>query len=207
MQTITSVKHQKNKRRVNIYLDGKFGFGLDLENFVKLKLKIEQQLSEDDIKKIVKEAEFAKTYEKLLKFAMLRPRSVKEVIDWLHRKKVHESIHNRLFDKLNHLDLIGDEKFSKWWIGQRLQFKNKSRRELIQELRTKGISGEIIGEVLSESGLDEVKSARKLIAKNKYKWEHLPPVEAKRKKSEYLARKGFVWDTVKQAVDYDEDEL
>jgi regulatory protein len=207
MQTITSVKHQKNKRRVNIYLDGKFGFGLDLENFVKLKLKIEQQLSEDDIKKIVKEAEFAKTYEKLLKFAMLRPRSVKEVNDWLHRKKVHESIHNRLFDKLNHLDLIGDEKFSKWWIGQRLQFKNKSRRELIQELRTKGISGEIIGEVLSESGLDEVKSARKLIAKNKYKWEHLPPVEAKRKKSEYLARKGFVWDTVKQAVDYDEDEL
>jgi len=40
MPVITSIKAQKNQKRVNIYLDGKFSFGLDLENFMKLQLKV-----------------------------------------------------------------------------------------------------------------------------------------------------------------------
>ena len=66
MPVITSIKPQRNKKRSNIYLDGKFGFGLDLDNFVKLGLKVEQELSDKEIAGIVKEAEFQKILEKLL---------------------------------------------------------------------------------------------------------------------------------------------
>ena len=73
MPIITSIKPQKNGKRVNIYLDEEFGFGLDLENFVKLGLKVEQKLSEDEVEEIVKKAEFQKVYDKILRFASLRP--------------------------------------------------------------------------------------------------------------------------------------
>ena len=45
MPIITAIKSQKKKERVNVYLDDKFGFGIDLENFIKLGLKVEQELT------------------------------------------------------------------------------------------------------------------------------------------------------------------
>ena len=40
MKTITALKEQsKNKKRVNVYLDGQFYIGLDLLTVMKLRLK------------------------------------------------------------------------------------------------------------------------------------------------------------------------
>lgn len=200
MPLITKIKPQKNKKRVNIYLDGKFGFGLDLENFMKLGLKVEQELSEGEIEKILKKAEFQKVSDKLLKFATLRPRSEKEINDWLRKHKVYKSLHKGLFNRLKRLELMDDEKFAKWWLGQRIQFKFKSKRELENELRIKGINNNIIEDVLSEVDIDEGKIAKELLEKKRYRWEKLPRIEAKKKMSEFLARKGFDWGVIKKVT-------
>lgn len=201
MAIITSIKQQKNKNRVNVYLDDKFGFGIDLDNFVLLHLKIDQELTEKEIEDIVKKAEYQKTLDKLLRFAMVRPRSEREVTDYFKRKKVHESMHASLLAKLKHLDLLDDTKFAKWWIDQRIQFKNKSKRVIQIELRQKGIGKEIIDEVFSETVIDEEKMAKELLAKKIYKWKNLGPREAKQKISQYLAGKGFSWDVIGKVVD------
>ena len=160
MPVITSIKQQKDKNRVNVYLDDKFGFGIDLDNFVLLHLKINQELTDKEIEEIVKKAEFQKTFDKLLRFAMVRPRSEKEIRDYFRRKKVHESLHVKLFEKLRHFELIDDEKFAKWWIDQRANFKPKPKRILIQELRIKGIDKEIIDKVMGVEVVDEEKMAK-----------------------------------------------
>ena len=201
MPIITSIKQQKNKNRVNVYLDDKFGFGIDLDNFVLLHLKFDQELTEKEIEDIVKKAEYQKTLDKLLRFAMVRLRSEKEVTDYFKRKKVHESMHEKLFEKLKHLELLDDVKFAKWWIDQRIQFKNKSKRVIQMELRQKGIGKEIIDEVFSETVIDEEKMAKELLAKKIYKWKNLEPREAKQKISQYLAGKGFSWDVIEKVVD------
>ena len=201
MSIITSIKPQKQKSRVNIYLDGKFGFGIDLENFVKFGLKVEQELSEERIIEITKKAEFQKVFDRLLLFASLRPRSEKEINDWLKRKKVDESFTNTLSEKLRKLELLDDEKFAKWWVDQRIQFKFKSKRELVSELKIKGIENNIVNQILQESGLDEVGSAKKLLDKNIYKWAKFPKKIAHQKACMFLARKGFSWDIIRKAVD------
>lgn len=201
MPVITAIKPQKSQKRVNIYLDGKFGFGIDLENFMKLRLKVEQELMDEEIEKIVKKAEFQKTLDRLLKFATLRPRSEKEMKDYFKRKKIHESLLKELFNRLNRLDLIDDQKFAEWWIDQRLEFKFKSKRELISELRLKGIDKDVIEDVLSESNINEEKAARQLMEKRGYKWKNLPKREANQKKYQYLAGKGFSWDVISKVVD------
>ena len=165
MPTVTSIKPQKNQKRVNIYLDDKFGFGLDLENFVKLGLKVGQELTEKQIEEIVKKAEFQKVYDKILR-----------------------------------LEFLDDKKFTVWWIGQRLQFKSKSKKELVQELRIKGIDKEIIDAVLAESKIDEVAMAKKLLKKRKYMWEKLSDFESRKKMSEFLLRKGFNWEVIREVI-------
>ena len=203
MPIVTSIKPQKNNKRVNIYLDGKFGFGLDLENFVKEKIKVEQELTEKQVEDIVKKAELAKTKDKLLRFVMTRPRSEKEVDDWFWRKKVHASLHQKLKKFLQKYDYLNDEKFTRWWVEQRLTFKNSSKRQLIAELRQKGIEKNIIEDVLEESDIDDAKAAKKLIDKNMYKWKRYEGFEKKKKMSEFLGRKGFGWDTIKAVTHVD----
>lgn len=200
MPIITSIKQQKNKDRVNVYLDDKFGFGIDLDNFVLLHLKVDQELTEEEIAEVVKKAEFQKTWDKLLRFAMVRPRSEKEVMDYFRHKKIYESMHEKLLEKLKHFELIDDAKFAKWWVEQRQAFKPKPKRILIQELRIKGIDKGIIDEVLGEEAVDEEKMAKDLLEKKAYKWKGLEPRLARQKMSQYLAGKGFSWDVIEKVT-------
>lgn len=200
MKIITSIKPQKNNKRVNIYLDNEFGFGLDLENFVKIGLKVDQELDEEKIAKIIKEAEFQKTLDKLLKFATFRPRSVSEVKFWYKRKKVPESIQTELFNRLNSLELIDDTKFAKWWVEQRQSFSPKTKRVLTNELRIKGIDREVIKEILEETEIDEVRLAKELIKNKMYKWEKFDLKTKKQKISQYLTGKGFDWNVISNVL-------
>lgn len=200
MPIITSLKPQKNGKRLNVYIDQEFSFGIDLENFVVLGLKVGQELNQIEIEEIIKKAEFQKTLDKLLRFATLRPRSEREVLNYLKRKEVHESLHKELFNRLNRLELVNDGKFAQWWVDQRQAFKPKSIRVLKLELQTKGITREVIEKTLSETVIDESTLATRELEKKKYKWDKLPNDEAKRKMSDYLLRKGFSWELIEKLV-------
>jgi regulatory protein len=197
---ITAFRPQRNKKRVNVYLDGRFSFGTDLENLVRLNLKIEQEYSEKEIKEIIKKAEFQKTYDKLIRYSTLRPRSRREVEIWFKKYKVHESMHDELFNKLKRLELLDDTEFAKWWIDQRTTFRPRGKRALISELRQKGIDRYIIDEVLNSAEINEKKMAKQLLNKKEYKWERLDKLDARKKKSDFLARKGFGWEIIKELV-------
>lgn len=200
MSVITSIKAQKNQKRVNIYLDGKFSFGLDLENFIRLGLKVNQELSQEEINEIIKKGEFQKCLDKIINFAMIRPRSEREIKDYYRRKKTPESIQEELINRLKKLELLNDIKFAQWWVRQRLEFKNKSKKDITFELRQKGIDSNTIKNILDDSQIDEVKIATELITKKLYKWQKYNEKEKKQKISQYLAGKGFGWNVVNDVL-------
>lgn len=206
MPQVTALKPQKNNKRVNVFLDNKFAFGIDLDNLVKFGVRVERNFSGEEIKKIIYAAEFAKTYNRILNFATIRPRSEKEYFDWLKRKEVPISIHKKLFSKLKHLELLDDNKFAAWWIAQRIAFKKKSKKELTFELLKKGIAKSVIDENLANSDIDEPDAARQLYEKNKYKWQKLETEKQKQKAFEFLARRGFDFETIKSVVKYTSEE-
>lgn len=201
MSIITAIKAQKNQKRVNINLDGSFGFGLDLENFIRIGLKVNQELTQEEINEIIKKGELQKSFDKTLRFVMTRPRSLKEVKDYFRRKEVDISLHQNILDRLTKLEFLDDQKFAKWWVGQRLEFKHKSKKDITFELRQKGIDTNIIKNVLDDSEIDELKIAKELIEKKIYKWARYEEAERKQKITQYLAGKGFSWDIISQAVD------
>lgn len=202
MPVITSIKAQKNKKRVNIFLDGEYSFALDLDNFGILGLKVNQELSEKQKNEIIKKGELQKSFDKTLKFAMMRPRSLKETKDYFRRKEIDESLHQTILDKLARLELLDDTKFAKWWVEQRLQFKNKSKKDITFELRQKGIDSNIIKNTLDNSEIDEVKIAKIIVAKKTYKWQKYDDKTRKQKIAQYLAGKGFSWDVVESVVKF-----
>lgn len=205
MPVITDFKPQKNGRRVNVYLDGKFGFGIDLENFVALKLKNGNDYTEKEIVQIVKKAEYQKILDKLINYCLVRPRSEREVGDWLKRKRVHEGLWNELKAKLIKLELLDDFKFATWWVEQRSYFKPRGSRALKSELFGKGIDRKIVEKVLTLSPINEEKIARELLAKNDQKWKRYEKKKIYTKKAEFLVRKGIGWDTIRKVLKIDQD--
>lgn len=202
MPRITKISQQKNKNRVNVYLDGYFGFELDLENFIRLGIKLNQELNENEIDKIKNKAEYAKNFEMLLNFAMLRPRSYKEIREWFFRKKIDEHMHTKLIKKLEKLDLLDDKRFALWWVQQRRAFRPKSKKALVSELVKKGIDKNIIKQTLEEESVDEASLARRELKKKETKWKKYEDAfERKQKQMAYLARKGYAWDVVKKVVE------
>lgn len=206
MPVITEIKPQKNKKRVNIYLDGKFGFGLDLETLVKKSLKVGKVLDQDEIEKIVKEGELQKTYDKILRFAAIRPRSEKEFHLWLKKHKVHESLHRELLGKLKRLNFLDDESFAQWWIEQRQNFRPKSIKILKLELKMKGIDKETISNVLGSVDINELDIARNTLVKYERKWKGLNGFDRKKKIYTILAGKGFDGGLIRNILEsYDAD--
>jgi len=205
---ITSVSVQvRNPDRVNVSLDGVYRFSLDISQVTDLGVKIGRELSEDELTELENESQFGKLYSRALEYALMRPHSVREVRDYLWRKtrdrrgkegKIIQgyspTLAERVLNKLQQKSYVDDEYFAKWWVESRNVVKGTSLRKLTAELRAKGVSGEIIEATLSESGREDGDELAKIVAKKRSRY----PDD--QKFMQYLARQGFDYDAIKQAL-------
>lgn len=148
--------------------------------------------------------EFDKFYNKTLKFLSYRPRSEKEIRDYLNRKKAESSITEKIIKSLKEFNFLNDEEFARWWIEQRTAFKPRSLRVIKMELKQKGISDEIINNVIQNSELriqNDLKMAKEIVQKKIYKYKGLTRQEVFKKLGAFLARRGFSYDIIKQSID------
>lgn len=198
MAKITRIKAQKNKKRVNIYLDGKFAFGLDADNFLKAGLKVGQKLTQKQVDDLVFKNEFQKLLDKTLRLISRRPRSEKEIRDYLRKKKSPSKLIEAVVKKLKQLRQIDDAAFASWWVEQRTTFRPRGKFGLTMELRQKGIDKTIINKAINK--VDELPLAARLAQKKLKVYKNLPREEFYQKMSAYLARRGFSWETIKKVV-------
>jgi regulatory protein len=210
MPSITAIEPQKKKPdRFNVFVDGKFRFGLDAETLVGSGLRVGQEISEKEIEKLVLENETNKLMEKALRFLSFRPRSERELYDYLRRKfskRIIDTIDapdtiDTVIDRLKHLGYVDDLKFSQWWVEQRQTHRPRGRQLIKNELYQKGISQETINQVLPEDEESEVGRALQTAKKKLRSYKNLPTPEFKQKMSQYLSRRGFDWETTKEVVD------
>jgi len=169
---------------------------------------------------------FDRYYNLTLRYLSYRPRSEKEVVDYLTDKlksqkssvrrtqdkqvkieiqneKSTDDLINQIITKLKEYKFIDDTDFTKFWIQQRTKFKPKPIWIIESELKQKGISKDVIDEVLLEfderKSLDE-ESAKKLAEKKMDFYRGLDPKKRREKVMSFLLRKGFNYDIVKKVV-------
>jgi regulatory protein len=143
------------------------------------------------------------TYQTLLnasfRFLSFRPRSFKEIGDFLHKKTrkayVAPEVFKRITDRLTELGYIDDAKFTAWWIESRQKTKPKGMRLIKRELKKKGIETEAIEE------MPEDDFARRAIQKKIEIWKRLPKLEQKKKIYDFLGMRGFSFDTIRRVID------
>lgn len=210
---ITAITAQiRDKDRVNVMVDGKFRFSLDILQLGDLGIRVGREYSEDEMLALEEESQFGKIYTRALEYALVRPRSTKEIRDYLYRKTrdtrtktgaikkgASKQLTDRVFDRLASKGYIDDEKFARFWIENRNQIKGISRRKLQVELRAKGVAADVINNLLLATDRSDDDELQKVIAKKRQRYPDDQKLMA------YLVRQGFGYDDVKAALENTSD--
>lgn len=219
---ITKISQQVRRQdRYSIYVDEKYLFSLNEYQLASSGLRIGKELTESEVESFATESQFGKAYERSLNYVMIRPRSEKEIKDYLTRTflypkpktyvnkkgervfkkqevdkaKVAEMI-ERVLQRLNDKGYINDEAFAKSWVASRQLHKKPSKRKLEQELYAKGIDQKIIATVLQNSEETEKDNLLELVKKKR----RLVRYQDNQKLTTYLLRQGFNYDDIKECI-------
>ncbi len=199
---ITDLKQGvKDPNRVNVFIGGKFSFSLDIAQVVDLGVKVGTKLSTEKLAELKKASEFGKLYQRALEWALVRPRSEKEVRDYLYKKVFERKLDKDYIDlivtRLKEKKYLDDLVFAKYYVENRFVKKGISRRRLSLELMKKGVAKEIVAEVLD--GRNDEEEILKMIAKKRGRYDD-------EKLISYLCRQGFSFELVQNLVrDYEKD--
>lgn len=194
---ITAIKQQvKRSDRYSIYGDGKYLFSFSEGELLGSGIRIGQELDETELNELRNKAVLDKAYDRALNLVSMRPRSEWEIRDYLKRKEYEPSIHDLVITRLNERGYLNDEDFAKRWVENRRLLKATSKRRLTQELRQKRIADDIIKAVLDNDETDEVEVLKTLIERKRQQSRY----QDDQKLIQYLARQGFAYDQIKEAL-------
>ncbi|WP_053645389.1 regulatory protein RecX [Streptomyces sp. XY431] len=142
-------------------------------------------------------------------------KSRKQLADALRKREVPDEVAEEVLTRLEEVGLIDDAAFARAWVESRHSVRGLSRRALAQELRTKGISGELAEQALAQLDHDdETEAARALVDRRLRATRGLERQTRTRRLVGLLARRGYseglAFRVVRDALDAegsaDEDE-
>lgn len=192
MGKITDIQKQKrNKSRVSIFIDGEFVCGLDEVAVASSRLKIGDEITADELKRVMEKSELNSAFERAVGYLAASPRAKKEIRRYLADKGYDKGIVEQTIQKLDAYHYTDDYLYAQSYI------KSKSKKygtfRISAELRQKGIAQDIIDELLDDAPEDNIMEIA-----NKYLKSHKSADRQRLKR--FLAGRGFSWDSINNAV-------
>lgn len=139
--------------------------------------------------------EYDKHKTKILKYIMFKKRTEKEVFQKFS-SSVEENMLEDIIEELKENGYINDKQYIKKAVTEYINLQNLSIKELEYKLYSKGLNNDIIDEYFNEISEKleeyELQSAKNIILKKQQ-------VMNKEEIQEFLRKKGYKQDTIKQA--------
>ncbi len=198
MNEITAITPQvKDKKRCNIFVDGRFLCGLTLETVVKNRLKVGQSVSLEGLTSLQLESEKATALDKALTHLSATRKTEKQIRDFLTKKGYLPAVCDYVLEKLRSYSFVDDTEYAKAYLESAA--KKKGSRLIRMELRQKGVAEERVQAALDD--LDdgaELERAQAIL--QKYLRGKPLDEENLRKAYRYLMGKGFDYEVTKEAL-------
>ena len=187
------------KAKYKVFLDEQFAFVLYKGELSRYKIQEDAQLSEETIKEIKKEILGKRAKLRAMHLLERMDRTEAELYTKLKRDLYPEDIIEIAMQYVKSFGYIGDKGYARRFVESRQG--SKSKLEIKMSLLQKGISKEIVSEVLEAyyDGQDESMAIQRLLDKKRFSAETATE-EEKRKIYGYLMRKGFSYEEIRRVV-------
>jgi regulatory protein len=199
---ITSLQTQAtNPDRINVFVDERFLLGASSLVVLQMGLEVGQELSPAQLDQLRDEEGLQQAVERALNYLSFRPRSREEVRRYLRRKETPPALVERVFERLDHLDLVNDRAFASFWIESREQFNPKGARALKNELRMKGVEREVVDEMINDEQDEEraLRAGQKKAA-SLIRQPAMDLATFRARLGSFLQRRGFGYEVTKRTV-------
>lgn len=198
MNEITAITPQvKDKRRCNIYVDGRFCCGLTLEATVKNRLKVGQNVAPERLAEIQLESEKDTAFDKALTHLSATRKTEKQIRSFLESKGYLPAVVDYAVEKLRSYNFLNDGEYAEAYVE--FAARKKGGKLIRMELKNKGISdAEIDGALESLDGETELLAAKALL--DKYMRGKVADTQTLQKAYRYLMSKGFDYEVAKRAL-------
>lgn len=192
--TITSIERQKkNTSRRSVFLDGAFAFGISDDILLKFQLFEGREVSSEEISAIERAELEHSVRSAALKYRSYRPRSAKEMSDYLQKKGFEPALVEKGIEYLISINLLNDEEFAAMIARDRLHLRPIGKMALKNVLYKKGVSKEIVEKTIEtwysadiENGMALREAEKKL-----KRISSLPSLARKKRLYEHLMRRGY----------------
>src|SRR5438067_6732592 len=199
---ITALAPQRGRReRLNVFLDGRFAFGVNQEAAARAGLRVGMVLDDADVAQLRDEDEAARFYGDALRYLSFRPRSAAEMERYLRGRGADETVLTTTMERLRSAGLVDDETFARYWIENRGAFSPRGARALQAELRAKGVDQARIDEVLEEEDAGEDERAYQAGLKRLRLLARCDEDEFRRRMYAFLQRRGFDHETARSTTE------
>lgn len=201
-QRISSIEAQEKRRnRRSIFINDKFVLGVDESVIIDLGLRVGQQITEDELQRVVHAELVAKAKDRALTLLEYRSRSRVEIERRLTRAGFTEDVILEALARLENIGLIDDAQFSQSWVNHRIAGKPMGRRRIQWELRQKGVAPEVAEEALSSIDDDQEYQSAKESATRRFNKESGADERTRRRKvAAFLQRQGFGWEVITKVI-------
>lgn len=198
MPRVTDIQAQKNGQFYSIFIDGKYSFSLGDLELSASALRIGTNLAAAEAEEWQKSSGLSKLRNLALRYLAIRLRSEHEVRQYLQRKEAEAEQIDSVIDWLKSYGYLDDADFARRWTDHRRQMGHRSDIRIRTELRQKGIDSELINEALQSGEYDQSAALKELIEKRRHRYAD------EEKLIQYLARQGFNWSQIKEALQPDD---
>jgi len=204
MAVITRITEQKRRpNRRNVYLDGAFAFGCNVNVIARFRLREGMQLTPEQVGRIQLGAVKQECFDDAMRSLERRLHSRAELQRKLMRKEYGVPVVAAVLEDLARLGYVNDEQFARTRALSAAQYKQHGRRRARVELMKAGVKGEVAERALSDvyAEHDSTAVARELARKQAPRLRKLDPFVARRRLVGMLQRRGFDYESIRPVVD------
>lgn len=194
---ITKIKRIGSTNRFHIYVNEEYcGIFLD-EILVRYKIKTQMVIDEDEFKEIKFENDQRVAFDMAVDYVEKYVVSEKGIKDYLKKKGFASNIISSTIEKLKEYGFVDDEKFAKNYFET--LSNSKGKRVIANKLKEKGVSSEIIEDLLENIDEEDEIEKAVLVAK-KFAKNRQNDTKCKQKCIAHLIYKGYDYSVAQQAT-------
>lgn len=205
MGMITGIEERRGV--FTLYVDGVAFTRVKKKYFEQIAPAEGDELDEQAFRDRLSSLQFKDAYETALSLLTARDMTAHDLTSGLKRRGYTEDVAEAICRRLQENRLIDDTRYAERYVELHKQAQT-GRYALRRKMRAKGLDESLVDGLLEENLDDEsqLEGARALAARLARRYEGEKPRKARAKVSQALARRGYSWDIISQALDSDFDE-
>ncbi len=190
--------YEKGKAdKIHISIDGAYTMTVDATYWYGLGIKNKTEIDEEELAQLKSRVNSRRAFNKAIELISRREHSRKEIITKLTQRS-YGDVADETADELERLGYLDDERFARMYANELKQRKTMGKRRISQELYIKGISRDIIQDVLDEIEENPCEEIIEVINQKYYRY--LDDEKGRNRAINGLVRLGYSYSDIKNAL-------